>query len=158
MKTATSEGKYGIQWTAQNQLDYSDFTDDLALLSNTHEQMQMKTTSVATASVSISLNMHKEKINIFKYNTENTNPITLDGESLEDEESFTYLVGIIDVEGESAADLKVRIGKARATFLQLKNIWNSKKLSINIKVKIFNTNVNTVLLYEAELPKSSSNV
>ncbi|VDO88580.1 unnamed protein product [Schistosoma margrebowiei] len=50
MKTPTSEGKHGIQWTAQNQLDDLDFADDLALLSHTHEQMQIKTTSVAAAS------------------------------------------------------------------------------------------------------------
>ncbi|VDP79064.1 unnamed protein product [Schistosoma curassoni] len=45
--TSTSEGKHGIQWTAQNQLDDLDFADDLALLSRTHEQMQIKTASVA---------------------------------------------------------------------------------------------------------------
>ncbi|VDO54672.1 unnamed protein product [Schistosoma margrebowiei] len=50
MKTSTSEGKHGIQWTARNQLDDLDFADDLALLSRTHEQMQMKTASVAAVS------------------------------------------------------------------------------------------------------------
>ncbi|VDO74061.1 unnamed protein product [Schistosoma margrebowiei] len=43
MKTSISAGKRGIQWTAQNQLDDLDFANDLALLSHTHEQMQMKT-------------------------------------------------------------------------------------------------------------------
>ncbi|VDO66447.1 unnamed protein product [Schistosoma margrebowiei] len=38
----------------------------------------------------------------------------------------------------------------RVAFLQLKNIWNSKQLSTNIKVRIFNTNVKEVLLYGAE--------
>ncbi|VDP38398.1 unnamed protein product [Schistosoma margrebowiei] len=32
----------------------------------------------------------------------------------------------------------------------MKNIWNSKQLSTNIKVRIFNTNVKAVLLYAAE--------
>ncbi|VDP48058.1 unnamed protein product [Schistosoma margrebowiei] len=50
----------------------------------------------------------------------------------------------------SDEDVKPRIGKARITFLRLKNIWNSKQLSINIKVRIFNTDVKTVLMYEAE--------
>ncbi|VDP54033.1 unnamed protein product [Schistosoma margrebowiei] len=53
MKTSTSEGKHGIQWTAQNQLDDLDFADDLALLSHTHEQMQTKTASVAAVSASL---------------------------------------------------------------------------------------------------------
>ncbi|VDP01155.1 unnamed protein product, partial [Schistosoma curassoni] len=42
MKTSTSERQHGIQWTAQNQLDDLDLADDLALLSHTHEQMQIR--------------------------------------------------------------------------------------------------------------------
>ncbi|VDO52926.1 unnamed protein product [Schistosoma margrebowiei] len=75
---------------------------------------------------------------------------TLDGETLEDVEFFTYLGSIIDEQGGSDADVKARIGKAKVAFLQLKNIWNSKQLSTNIKVRIFNTNVKAVLLYGAE--------
>ncbi|VDO59499.1 unnamed protein product [Schistosoma margrebowiei] len=84
MKTSTSEGKHGIQWTAQNQLDDLDFIEDLDLLSHTHEQMQMKTTRVAAAAVSASvgLNIHKGKTKVLKHNTENTNPITFDGKTL----------------------------------------------------------------------------
>ncbi|VDO63418.1 unnamed protein product [Schistosoma margrebowiei] len=59
-------------------------------------------------------------------------------------ESFTYLGSIINEQGGSDADVKVRIGKAKAAFLQLKNIWNSKQLLTNIKVRIFNTNVKIV--------------
>ncbi|VDP64051.1 unnamed protein product [Schistosoma curassoni] len=46
--------------------------------------------------------------------------------------------------------MKARIGKARAAYLQLRNIWNSKQLSTNTNIRIFNTNVNTVLLYGEE--------
>ncbi|VDP84743.1 unnamed protein product [Schistosoma mattheei] len=150
MKTSTSEGKHGIQWTAQNQLNGSDFSDDLAFLSLTHEQMQMKTASVAAVSASVGLSIHKGKTKVLEFKTENSNPITLDGETLEEVESLTYLGSIIDEQGGSDADVKLRIGKAMVAFLQLKNIWNSKQLSINIKVRVFNTNVKAVLLYGAE--------
>ncbi|VDO54808.1 unnamed protein product [Schistosoma margrebowiei] len=53
MKTSTSEGKCGIQWTAQNQLDELDFEDHLALLSHPHEQMQIQAASVATVCLCI---------------------------------------------------------------------------------------------------------
>ncbi|VDP24699.1 unnamed protein product [Schistosoma margrebowiei] len=150
MRTSTSEGKHEIQWTVRNQLDDLDFADDLALLSHTHEQMQTKTASEAAVSASVGLSIHKEKTRVLKFKAENSNPITLDGETLEDVESFTYLGNIIDEQGGSDADVKARIGKARAAFLQLKNIWNSKQLSTNIIVRIFNTNVKAVLLYRAE--------
>ncbi|CAH8677390.1 unnamed protein product [Schistosoma haematobium] len=150
MRTSTSEGKHGIQWTAQNQLDDLDFADDLALLSHTHEQMQIKTASVAAVSASVGLSIHKGKTKVLKFKAENSNSTTLDGETLEDVESFTYLGSIIDEQGGSDADVKERIGKARAASPQLRNIWNSKQLSTDIKVTMFNTNVKAVLLYGAE--------
>ncbi|VDO99364.1 unnamed protein product [Schistosoma margrebowiei] len=61
MKTSTPEGKYGTQWTAQNQLDDLDCADDLALLSHKHEQMPTKTASVAEVSASVGLSIHKGK-------------------------------------------------------------------------------------------------
>ncbi|VDP36230.1 unnamed protein product [Schistosoma margrebowiei] len=88
MKTSTSERKHGIQWTARNQLDNLDFADDLALLSRTHEQMQMKTASVAAVSASVGLSIHKGKTKVLKFKAENNNPITLDGETLENVEIF----------------------------------------------------------------------
>ncbi|VDP61909.1 unnamed protein product [Schistosoma curassoni] len=42
-----------------------------------------------------------------------------------------YLGSIIDEQGGSDANVKARIGKARAAYLLLKNIWNSKQLSVN---------------------------
>ncbi|VDO51921.1 unnamed protein product [Schistosoma margrebowiei] len=64
MKTSTSEGKHGIQWTSRMQLDDLDFADDLALLSLTQQQMQEKTTGVVAASAAIGLNIHKGKSKI----------------------------------------------------------------------------------------------
>ncbi|VDP68654.1 unnamed protein product [Schistosoma curassoni] len=84
MKTSTSEGKHGIQWTSRMQLDDLDFADDLALLSQTQQQMQKKTNSVAAASAAVGLNIHKGKSRILQYNTACTSPITTDGEDLED--------------------------------------------------------------------------
>ncbi|VDO81947.1 unnamed protein product [Schistosoma margrebowiei] len=117
-----------------------DFADDLTLLSQTQQQMQEKTTSVAEASAAVGLNIHKGKSKILRYNAACTNPITNDGKALEDVNIFTYLGSIIDDYGGSDADVKARIGKARAAYLQLKDIWNSKQLSTNTKFRAFNTN------------------
>ncbi|VDO91557.1 unnamed protein product [Schistosoma margrebowiei] len=129
MMTLNSEGTHGIQWTALNRLNDWDFADDLALLSHTHEQMQIKTVSVASFSASVGLNINKGKTKVLKYNTENSNPITLDGETLEDVESFTYLGSMIDEQGGSDEDVKAKIDKARIAFLQLMKIWNSKQMT-----------------------------
>ncbi|VDP85351.1 unnamed protein product [Schistosoma mattheei] len=63
-----------------------------------------------------------------------------------------HLGSIIDEQGGSDADVKARIGKARVAFLPIEqDMWNSKQLSTNIKVRIFNTNVKAVLLYGTQL-------
>ncbi|VDO98407.1 unnamed protein product [Schistosoma curassoni] len=147
MKTSTSERKHRIQRIAWVQLDDLDFADDLALLSRTQQQMQMKKASVAEASASVGFNIHKGKSKVLKYNTENTNINTLGRETQEGVKTLTCPCSIIVEQGGSDADLKAKIGRVMAAFLQLKNIWKSKRLSTNIKVTVFNTNVKTVLLY-----------
>ncbi|VDP32553.1 unnamed protein product [Schistosoma margrebowiei] len=120
--------------------------------------MYVKTNSVAAVSTSVDLNIHKAKIKILKYNTDSTNVITLDGENLEDVESFMYMGSIIDKQRGSNVDIYTRIDKARTAFLQLKNICNSKQPSTNIEVIIFNTNVKIVLLYGAETWRFTTNI
>ncbi|VDO99919.1 unnamed protein product [Schistosoma curassoni] len=112
------------------QLEDLDFADDLTFPSHTHQQIQ-KSTSVAVASAAVGFNIHNGKSKILRYNTACTNPITIDGERLEDVNIFTYLSSIIDEHGESDADVRARIVKVRAVYLQLKDIWNSKQLSTN---------------------------
>ncbi|VDP49285.1 unnamed protein product [Schistosoma mattheei] len=85
-------------------------------------------TSAALATVG--LNIHKGKSKILQYNTARTNPITIDGEDLDDVKTFTCLGSIIGEHGGSVADVKMQIGKARTTYSQLNNIWNSKQLSV----------------------------
>ncbi|VDO71924.1 unnamed protein product [Schistosoma curassoni] len=118
------------------------------------QRAQMKANSVEEASASVGLHIHKRQSNILQYNTENTNSFTFDGETLKEVESFTYLGDIIDERGGSDSDVKARIDKARTAFLQLNKMCNSKQLSTSINVRIFNTNVNTVLLYGAETWKT----
>ena len=150
MKTSTSQKRNGIQWTVWTQLDDLDFADDLAILSHTLQQIQEKTNLISTHSASLGLTIHKGKTKILKVNNNNTTPVTLAGEALEEVESFTYLGSVVDKLGGTDADVKVRIGKARAAFHQLRNVWKSSELPRNTKIRIFNSMVKPVLLYGAE--------
>ena len=87
---------------------------------------------------------------MLKVNAASETPIILNGEAIEEMESFTYFDSIVDKQGGTDADVKVRIGKARAAFLQLNRVWTSRELSTNTKIRLFNTNVKPVLMYRAE--------
>ncbi|VDO59501.1 unnamed protein product [Schistosoma margrebowiei] len=141
-------------------MDDQDFTHDLDLPSHMQQQMKEKTISVAVTSAALCLNIHNGKSKILPCTTACNNPITIDGEDLKDVKSFTYVSNMIDEHSGSDTDVNARIGKARSPYLQPKNIWNSKQLSTNIEVRIFNTHVKTVLLSAvwkpAKLRKPSS--
>jgi hypothetical protein len=66
------------------------------------------------------------------------------------EESYTYLGSVINQQGGTDADVKTRIGEARASYKALKNIWQSHLISFCTKIRLFNYNVKSVLLYGAE--------
>ena len=129
----------------------------MALLSHTHQQMQDKTSTIASSSARIGLNIHRGKSKVLRINSANTTPITLEGESLEEVDEFTYLGSIVDKQGGTEADVKARIGKARVAYLLLKPIWSAKDLTITTKLRIFNSNVKPVLLYGAETWRTTVN-
>ena len=56
----------------------------------------------------------------------------------------------ISAQGETEADVKTRISKARATFHIVRNVWKSRLIGKTTKIRLFNTNVKSVLLYGAE--------
>ncbi|KAK2175485.1 hypothetical protein NP493_728g00008 [Ridgeia piscesae] len=150
MKKTTKYRRNGIQWTPWSQLEDLDFVDDLALLSHSHQQMQEKTELLNTVSTQLGLNINRSKTRIMKANTKNNNPITMNGEPLEETDSFTYLGSTINKHGGTAEDVKARIQKARVAFIMLRKIWRAKQIKTNTKLRIFNSNVQAVLLYGSE--------
>ena len=112
---------------------------------------QEKTSTVADDSARLVPRTHRGKSKVLKDNAAvGTTPITLEGDGLEDVTSFTYLGSIVDKQGETDADVKMRIGRARAAFIQMKNIWATPNLTIDNKIRIFNTAIKPVPLYGAE--------
>ena len=91
--------------------------------------MQEKTNIVVENSRRLGLNIHRGKSKILKKNSASTAPILLEDVALEEVESFTYLGSIVDKKGGTDADVRVWIGKARAAFKQLKNVWKASKLT-----------------------------
>ena len=149
MKETTKGHRDGIQWSLFHQLEDLDFADDLALLSHSHTQMQNKTTRLNNLSSNLGLNIHIKKTKMLRINADNE-PIILTDMPIEEVDGFTYLGSIIDKKGGTDEDIKARIQKARASFIMLRGIWKSKELNTRTKLRIFKTNVKTVLLYGSE--------
>ena len=148
MKTTTTGRNNGIQWTLWTQLDDLDFADDLALLSHNHSQMQDKTTLLKTTSAGIGLKINRKKTELMKMNTTANAPITVGEEpygrwSL----SSTWDVWLTIREAQTETS---QPESARQEQNMLKNIWASGEISMRTKLRIFNSNVKSVLLYGCE--------
>ena len=83
-------------------------------------------------------------------NTIANTPVTVGGEAIREVESFVYLGSVVDQQGGTDRDVTARVGKARAAFVMLKNIWASGGISMRTKLRIFISNVKSILLYGCE--------
>ena len=147
IRTATAQARNEIQWTPWLQLDGLDFEDDLALLSDTHRQLQEKTNSVKESSAQIGLHINRGKTKVLKINTMITEPVRPDDDLLEVVNFFTYLGSVTDIQGGWRQGQN---WQSKSFFLQLKNILSSKDLTLQTKPRIFNSNVKLVILYGSE--------
>ena len=146
----SAEGRDGIQWTLNEHLNDLDYADDIGLLSTNRDQMQRKTDRVDNMSKKLGLHINIAKTKILRINAMSQDSIFLNGTDLEDVEDFVYLGSKIDEKGGTELDIKARTNKARSAFASLNKIWNAGTLSTRTKLRIFNSNVISVLLYGAE--------
>ena len=61
-------------------------------------------------------------------------------------------------DGNTEAEIETRINKARGSFAALKNIWKTNMISKKTKIRIFKSNVLSVLLYAAESWKVTTGI
>ena len=90
-----------------------------------------------------------DKTTIKKINCTSSRPIKINDRHLEEISSFVYLGSTVSVNGGTDENIKEKINKARVVFNLLKT-----------KLRIFNSNVKSVLLYGSETwrnTKSSNN-
>ena len=132
------------------QLDDLDFADDIALISSTQHQVQEKTSLLAETSIKLGLRPNESKTKAMKINAKRKQPIKIKDTNLEEVEEFTYLGSIVNIEGGTGADVKNRINKARVIVNILGKVWSAMNISRGTKMKIFNSNVKSVLLYGTE--------
>ncbi|CAH8662821.1 unnamed protein product [Heterobilharzia americana] len=156
MQQTVGSEKRGIHWTTEKNLEDLDFADDLCLMSHKLEDLQAKTNKLIEEAAKTGLQVNIEKTEVMKIphhhhqQQQQQTPITVNGRNLKEVTSFTYLGSTVSTTGGTDEDVKVRIGKARQAFISLKPVWRSSALSMRNKIRIFNTNVKSVLLYGSE--------
>lgn len=156
MNKATSHRR-GITWGLQGRLEDLDYADDICLLTHTFSDMQSKLSLVQETASHAGLKINIGKTKTMRINVNNVQLLSVQNQSLDEVESFCYLGSLLDKSGGSKADISSRINKARQSFGQLKSVWNSSFMSRRTKLKIFNSNVKSTLLYGCETWNAAPN-
>ena len=91
-------------------------------------------------------------------NASTYDPITVSNTPLEDVNEFVYLGSKMTTDGDCEQEIITRISEANQTFDMLKPVWRNSRLSIHTKIRIFKSNVVSVLLYGSGCWKITSSV
>ena len=150
MRQSTVGQRTGIQWSFTKQLEDLDFADDISLLSHKQQDAQEKLCRVAEEAEKTGLQIHIGKTEAMRINNKQQDPLQLNQQNIKETEKFVYLGSVVNKDGGTDDDIRSRINKARHAFNTLRQIWRSKTLSPQTKIRIFNSNVKSVLLYGSE--------
>lgn len=127
------------------------FADDIAVLAEDTVSLQKMINNVADVSQKMGMKINTSKTEIqYLGKGSKQMDLQLNGQSLTQTESFVYLGGLISGKDGTDADVTRRIAAARTTFQMLHKIWSSKELSKHTKLRVFETLVLSVLLYNTE--------
>jgi hypothetical protein len=98
----------------------------------------------------VGMKINKAKSKAMHINNINKNTFTLDRKETENVDKFPYLCSIATKEGGSMEDVRNKISKANGALNQLQKVWKSSDISLRTKLKIFKSNVKSILLYNCE--------
>ena len=141
----------GMRWGRLQKLGDLDFADDIALLAETKQYLKLRSEILEDEARKIGLCINYKKTHIMEVNgKQDGGPFICNNKEVETVKEFTYLGSLITNKGGSTAEIKKRLQKARTVFYSFGQIWKSNVFSTRTKMKIFQSNVLSVLLYGAE--------
>ena len=122
------------------------FADDLATISDNMHDAQETLRQIEEAAALVGLSINPSKMEYMKYNLEEGQITSLDGNLLKEVDDYKYLGAWIS---SSKKDISTRIAIAWSTAHKLDPIWKSK-LPNNTKIRLLTSTVESVLLYGCE--------
>ena len=151
MKGVFAGSTEGIAWSNGSALEDLEFADDTTLLSGSWEGMKILTARLEAEASKVGLRVNVAKTTIMRMAAlTSTDSVEVESLPIEEVKQFCYLGSTLTNNGSCDAAIRVRLGKANATFGKLQNIWRDKKLKVTIKVRLHNAFVLPTLLYGAE--------
>jgi hypothetical protein len=147
--TKDMEG-FRVGGTVINNLRYA---DDTVIIAESEAQLQRLINVVVTESENkgLFLNAAKSFSMVFTKSTQTPKcKIEVHGNILKQVDSFIYLGANFSSDGRCEAEIRRRIGIAKATFNTMKNVLTSRTISMVVKLRVLKCYVWATLLYGCE--------
>jgi len=118
----TNVRRRGLRRKFTSVLEDLDYADDVALISSRFADLREKTDRLAAIAGIVGLKINPRKTKTLRMNHRYTDYIKIEGEEVEDVESFVYLGSVLDKLGVAEADVKRLLALVRTAFTRLQNI------------------------------------
>ena len=150
MRRTVRDGGEGVEWLGKRKLTDLEYADDAVLISKTPQDLQSLLSRMNEISQEVGLKINRRKTEMMRTEHAREDEITLEGERINDVESFKYLGTIISNSGSLESEFNERLKRANQTMARLSKIWKSNRLKLHIKIRLYISLVRSVLLYGHE--------
>jgi Reverse transcriptase (RNA-dependent DNA polymerase) len=151
MERTTHRAMNGISVGEESFSDL-DFADDVAMLAELIDLLESALTILQEEAAPLGLEVNWRKTKIQSHSDFLSTPdcVVVDGRAVECVPEFTYLGSLIHESGRSIHDLRRRMAITRQAMMDLnKNVWSSR-LSLEVKIKLYNACILSIFLYGSE--------
>jgi hypothetical protein len=129
------------------------YADDTVLLAESEAQLQdmLDIINERSNEVGMKLNVKKTKAMVISKQHEKLQiRLVVDGELIEQVDSYVYLGHEITDDGRTEKEIRRRIEMARKTFNDVKEVFTARQIGMTTKTRLVNTFVWSALLYGVE--------
>ena len=128
------------------------FADDIDLIGRDEEELQDLTTRLEESAGKFGMEISAEKSKVLVNSNKDTpqTHIIMNGETLEQVDSFKYLGALITEDGKSTIEIRARLAIALSAMSRLSKMWKSQRISIATKIRLYKALVTSIALYGCE--------
>ena len=139
VKKSTNKKGLGTKWKVDSLLSDLDFADDITLLEEALRKQQELTANLENNARTVGFKISVEKTKTMNIGCDaNTDNTIVDQKLVENVEQLQYLGSIITHDGDVEIDIRKRTGQATVVFKRMDKIWISNKISLKIKLQLYN--------------------
>lgn len=146
------ENNVGVTVNGTN-IDTLAYADDLDKLAETESSLQAQASELETAANSFGMFINPKKTKAMR-TTKDPNPspvhVVVSGEEVESVTKFVYLGSLISSDNNCSDDIKRRLALGSASFKRLLPLFKNKHLSMQLKLRLFDSLIIPVAMYACE--------